>query len=200
MVPVSASRLSGPSSCLSAARYLRDGCHESVRRGASRACAIAVLCVTVASVLAVAELGDAGGRWGRDRSPTGSQASQVAIKQATPALRREVNVVCQTVRQGPRKGCGLRSSPVPSPASAVATRSAERTAVAQRLAAQGGGQGLRLVASGYVALRAVYSNASLAAHNARSAARLGQTIELRELAVTAASRSAGVPACGVAGR
>ena len=176
---------------------------RSVRKAGRRACAIAVLCVTVASVLAgcgsSATPADAGGASG---SPTGSQASQVAIKQATPALRREVNVVCQTVRQGAPQG--LRPPFKPSAIAryaAVATRSAERTAVSlQRLAAQGGGQGLRLVASGYVALRAVYSNASLAAHNARSAARLGQTIELRELAVTAASRSAGVPACGVAGR
>ena len=79
-------------------------------------------------------------------------------------------------------------------------RATQRTIVSlQRLAANGDGPALRAIASGYVGLQATYASSEAAARDARSATRLGQAIQLREQSVSAAARSAGVPACGVAG-
>jgi hypothetical protein len=167
-----------------------------------RVCIVA-LCVGAMSVVAgcgsSAPSSSAGPGSGSSASP---EASSLAPKHTSRAFLREVNVVCQTVRQGAPQELRRPYEPRSVDRYAAAARGpAERTAVSlQRLAAQGGGHDLRLIASGYVALRGVYSSAPVVARDPSSAARLGQTIELREQAVTAASRSAGVPACGVAGR
>ena len=122
-------------------------------------------------------------------------------KKVSHGFLLEVNDVCRAVRQG-------APAPLRSPYSraelithASAARSAtQRTIVSlQRLAANGDGPALRAIASGYVGLQATYASSETAARDARSATRLGQAIQLRELSVSAAARSAGVPACGVAG-
>ena len=122
-------------------------------------------------------------------------------KKVSHGFLLEVNDVCQTVREG-------APAPLRSPYTrtelirhATSARTAtQRTIVSlQRLAANGDGPALRAIASGYVGLQASYASSRAAARDARSATRLGQAIQLREQSVSAAARSAGVPACGVAG-
>lgn len=163
------------------------------------------LAICGCSMLALAGCGSSA------KHPVASAAPSAAIPQIQPlgaqtrASRRfllEVNTVCRAVRQGAPQPLSL-----PYQKATVirythaAQSSTQRTIVSlQRLAAQGDGQALRLIANGYVELQAVYSSAGVVARDARSAGRLGQAIQLREQAVTAAARSAGLPACGVAGR
>ena len=168
--------------------------------------AVALLCVGVALLLvgcgSSASTTTAVGGSGSSKSSQGGPSGGSSGKPGGRAFLQEVDVVCQTVRQGAPQVLRppFRRAAVARYAGA-ATGAAMRTAVSlQRLATQADGRGLRLIASGYVTLGAAYSTARLAARDERSAARLGQTIQLHEQAVTAASRSAGVPACGVAGR
>jgi hypothetical protein len=113
----------------------------------------------------------------------------------------EVNDVCRTVREGapaPLRTPYTRSELIRH---TLAARTAtQRTIVSlQRLAAQGDGASLRAIANGYVGLQATYASSPTGARDARSATRIGQAIQLREQSLSAAARSAGVPACGVAG-
>ena len=162
---------------------------------------------------AVATLGLAGCGGSSKQSATGSSQSSTAIPQVRPlssgsrkpasrGFLLEVNDVCRTVRQGaPRP---LRAPYTRAGVSRYATAAqapTRRTIVSlQRLAALGDGQALRVLGAGYVQLRAAFAAAGLLAHDPRAAGQLGATIQLREQAVTAASRTYGVPACGVAGR
>jgi hypothetical protein len=119
-----------------------------------------------------------------------------------PAFLREVNVVCETVRQNaPRP---LASPYTPVELTRYTTRvqaPTQRTIVSlRRLAATGDAPALTAISTGYTQLQAAYTAADLMARTDRGARQLGATIQQRELAVSAVSRASGVPACGVAGR
>ena len=128
--------------------------------------------------------------------PIGSQ------KHASRRFLLEVNEVCRTVRQGaPPPLSPPYRQVVVSRYSQAARPATQRTIVSlRRLALQSDGQALRVIANGYVALQATYASSSFVARTAKSSARLAQAIQLREQSVSASARSAGVPACGVAGR
>lgn len=130
------------------------------------------------------------------------QAQSVGqAKKASRSFLLEVNDVCRTVRQGAPTSLRTPYTRTELITHARAARTAtQRTVVSlQRLAAHGDGPALRAIASGYVGLQATYASTSAVARNAQSATRLGQAVQLREQSVSAAARSAGVPACGVAG-
>jgi hypothetical protein len=126
----------------------------------------------------------------------------VSTKPASREFLREVNEVCIAVRQG-------APAPLHTPYTTkaltlyarAARPAASRTAVSlDRLATEADGHALQGVAADYRQAEATYVAAITLARGTKAATALGDQISIREQLASAAARSEGIPACGVAGR
>ena len=135
--------------------------------------------------------------------PPVSPVTRGSKKPASRRFLQEVNDVCLAVRRGAPEPPAGEARPAALVRYSTAARPVtQRTIISlQRLAAQGATDSLRTVISGYQQLQGAYAVGAVDAHAHADAARQeAMMITQREQAITTASRTGGIPACGVAGR
>lgn len=146
----------------------------------------------------------------RARTARAPALHQVPITVAAPkrvrlsghALTAEVNVVCAAVRRGAPQAL-VRPFTVGRVRrhAAAADPESRRTATSlARLAATGGTRGLTVLVGAWRQLAADYDTARLAVRGPRAARQFGMQIAIQEAGLSALARSAGAPACAVAGQ